>query len=76
MRSALGAARAGVGIAYVFEQFAAPDLESGTLERVLPSWSLVREAFFLYFPSRRNLPPKLLVFADWFRTKNDPRGRG
>jgi DNA-binding transcriptional LysR family regulator len=71
MRAALGAARAGVGLAYVFEQFAASDLESGALERVLPSWSLVREAFSLYFPSRRNLPPKLRVFADWFREKTD-----
>lgn len=72
MRAALGAARAGVGLAYVFEQFAAPDLASGALERVLPSWALVREAFSLYFPSRRNLPPKLRVFADWFREKNEP----
>jgi DNA-binding transcriptional LysR family regulator len=70
MRSVLGAARAGVGLAYVFEQFAAPDLRSGALERVLPSYALVREAFYLYFPSRRNLPPKLRVFADWFRAKN------
>jgi DNA-binding transcriptional LysR family regulator len=55
MRSVLGAARAGVGLAYVFEQFAAPDLESGALERVLPTCALVREAFFLYFSSRRAL---------------------
>ena len=54
----------------MFEQFAAPDLASGALERVLPAWSLVREAFFLYFPSRHRLPPKLRVFADWFRDRN------
>ncbi|MGC4092655.1 MAG: LysR family transcriptional regulator [Polyangiaceae bacterium] len=72
MRSALDAARAGVGLAYVFEQFAAPWLRSGELERVLSSHALVREAFYLYFPSRRNLPPKLRVFADWFRAKNAP----
>jgi DNA-binding transcriptional LysR family regulator len=72
MRSVLGAARAGVGLAYVFEQFAAPELRSGALEQVLPTCTLVREAFYLYFPSRRNLPPKLRVFADWFRVKNEP----
>jgi DNA-binding transcriptional LysR family regulator len=72
MRSVLDAARSGVGLAYVFEQFAAPDLESGALERVLPTCALVREAFFLYFSSRRNMPPKLRVFADWFRARNDP----
>ncbi len=76
MRAVLGAARAGVGLAYVFERFAASDLESGALERVLPRHSLVREAFFLYFPSRQNLPRKLRVFADWFRAKNEPKGRG
>lgn len=73
MRSVLGAARAGAGLAYVFEQFATPELERGALERVLPTYELVREAFYLYFPSRRQLAPKLRVFADFFRTKNTPR---
>lgn len=51
-----------------------PRQRPGDLERALPSYALVREAFYLYFPSRRNLPPKLRVFADWFRSKNEPRG--
>jgi DNA-binding transcriptional LysR family regulator len=70
MRSVLGAARAGNGLAYVFEQFATPDLKRGALERVLPTHELIREAFFLYYPSRRQLPLKLRVFVDWFRRKN------
>lgn len=70
MRSALGAARAGVGLAYVFAQFAEPDLASGALERVLPGHELVREAFFFYYPSRSKLPPKLRVTVDWFRDRN------
>lgn len=72
MRAALDAARAGNGLAWVFEGFAARDLAAGTLLRVLPRHELVREAFFLYTPSRRNLPPKLRVFIDWFREKNEP----
>lgn len=72
MRSVLGAAREGNGLAYVFEQFAARDLASGALERVLPSLELIREAFFLYYPSREQLPPKLRVFIDWFRAENEP----
>jgi DNA-binding transcriptional LysR family regulator len=72
MRAVLGAAREGNGLAYLFEQLAARDLESGAVERFLPSHALVREAFFLYYPSRRNLPPKLRVFVDWFREKNEP----
>jgi DNA-binding transcriptional LysR family regulator len=73
MRAVLGSAREGNGLAYVFEELARPDLESGKLERLLPSHALVREAFFLYYTSRRNLPSKLRVFADWFRQRNEPR---
>ncbi len=73
MRAALGAARMGVGLAYVFEQFASSDLEAGTLERVLPKWSLVREAFYFYYSSRQHVPPKLRVFIDWFRARNQPK---
>lgn len=72
MRSVLGAAREGNGLAYLFEQFAAHELASGALERVLPSHDLIREAFFLYYPSRRQLPLKLRVFVDWFRQRNEP----
>jgi DNA-binding transcriptional LysR family regulator len=71
MRSVLGAARAGNGLAYVFERFAAADLKAGKLERLLPTHELIREAFFLYYPSRRLLPLKLRVFVDWFRRKNE-----
>jgi DNA-binding transcriptional LysR family regulator len=73
MRSVLGSAREGSGLAYVFEQFAARELASGALERVLPEHELVREAFFLYYPSRAQLPLKLRVFIDWFRDRNEPR---
>lgn len=75
MRSVLGSAREGIGLAYVFEQFAARDLAAGALERVLPEHELIREAFFLYYPSRAQLPPKMRVFIDWFRVRNEPRAR-
>lgn len=70
MRSVVGAVREGTGLGYVFEQFVARELASGALERVLPEYALVREAFFLYYPSRRRLPQKLRVFSDWFRSHN------
>lgn len=72
MRAALGAARAGAGLAYVFDQFAAADLARGTLEQVLPKHALVREAFHLYYASRQLVPRKLRVVVDWFRAKNPP----
>jgi DNA-binding transcriptional LysR family regulator len=34
--------------------------------------SLVREAFYFYYSSRQHLPPKLRVFIDWFRMRNQP----
>jgi DNA-binding transcriptional LysR family regulator len=73
MRAVLGAAREANGLAYVFEQLAARELASGALERVLPDHELIREAFFLYYPSRAQLPLKLRVFIDWFRGKNEAR---
>src|SRR5262249_52764979 len=72
MRSALGAARAGGGLAYVFEQFATRDVAARALERVLPEHELIREAFVLYCSSRAQLPLKLRVFIDWFREQNAP----
>ena len=49
---------------------------TGTLTRVLLEWTQPFGELCLYFPSRRNLPPKLRVFADWFREKADPGRRG
>lgn len=72
MRNVLGAARDGAGLAYVFEQLAARDLHEGTLVRVLPEHELVREAFFLYYPSRAHLPLKHRAFVDHFRDANEP----
>jgi DNA-binding transcriptional LysR family regulator len=66
----VAAVREGNGLGYVFEQFIGQDLASGRLGRVLPEHALVREAFFLYYPSRRRLPQKLRVFSDWFRDMN------
>ena len=42
-------------------------------------YELTREAFFLYYPSRTQLPPKLRAFIDWFRDANTappPRAGG
>lgn len=75
MGAALGAAREGNGLACVFEHFDSRDLASGALQRVLPEHELVREAFFLYYASRAQLPPKLRVFIDWFRGENAPTPR-
>jgi len=70
MRSALDAATQGNGLAYVFESFAAQELAARRVKRVLGDHALVREPFFLYYPSRAYLPAKLRAFIDHFRDWN------
>src|SRR5262249_7693130 len=70
MRSVVAAAGAGCGLGYVFEHFAADELRSGRLVRLLESHCLPGEAFHLYYPSRAQLPGKLRAFIDFFRAAN------
>lgn len=70
MRSALSLAAEGNGLAYVFDSFARTELTSGAVEAVLEKHALPREPFFLYYPSRRQVPPKLRAFIDFFRSRN------
>jgi DNA-binding transcriptional LysR family regulator len=70
MRSVLEAARGGCGLGYVFEQFAARDIESGALVPVLEKFSPPSEAFHLYYPARVMMPGKLRAFLDFIREVN------
>lgn len=48
------AAARGLGLAYVWEDRAAPYLKDGRLKSCLEDWCVVDESLFLYFPSRRH----------------------
>lgn len=48
------AAARGLGLAYVWEDRAAPYLQDGRLKSCLEDWCFVEEGLFLYFPSRRH----------------------
>jgi DNA-binding transcriptional LysR family regulator len=63
----LEAALAGTGLAYVFEGIATPALADGSLVRVLEDWCPHYPGFFLYYPSRRQLPAALRAFIDFAR---------
>ncbi|WP_267549630.1 LysR family transcriptional regulator [Rhizobium rhizogenes] len=65
----LDAAVNGSGLAFVFEDYALPALEDGRLIRVLEDWCPYYPGFFLYYPSRRQLPTALRAFVDF--VKND-----
>jgi DNA-binding transcriptional LysR family regulator len=63
----LQAALDGVGLAYVFEAQAAELIEQKKLVRVLADWCPAYPGFFLYYPSRRQLPAVLRAFIDFAR---------
>ena len=63
----LQAALDGVGLAYVFEAQAAELIEQKKLVRVLADWCPAYPGFFLYYPSRRQLPTVLRAFIDFAR---------
>lgn len=63
----LKAAVAGVGLAYVLEDVAAPYLDDGRLERVLHDWCPPFPGYHLYYPSRRQASPAFALLVEAVR---------
>jgi DNA-binding transcriptional LysR family regulator len=63
----LDAALDGAGLAYVFEAQASQMIAKRKLVRVLADWCPAYPGFFLYYPSRRQLPAALRAFVDFAR---------
>jgi DNA-binding transcriptional LysR family regulator len=61
---AVQAAVDGVGLAYLFRYQVAPQLAAGRLVQVLKDWTPPFPGFYLYYPSRRQMPPALRAFVD------------
>jgi DNA-binding transcriptional LysR family regulator len=61
----LDAALQGVGLAYVFEQMAAPHIKTGRLQTVLDDWCPHYPGLYLYYPSRRQMPAALKAFIEF-----------
>jgi DNA-binding transcriptional LysR family regulator len=61
------AAVSGVGFAYVIREHVARELTAGELVTVLDDWAPAIPGFFLYFPSRVQMPLKLRAFIDLAR---------
>lgn len=58
------AAAAGVGIAYVMEEYARPYIDRGDLVAVLESWCPYIPGLNLYFPNNRHVPGSLRALID------------
>lgn len=69
MRAAVYAACDGMGLAYVFKQFAEKEIEQGRLTTLLEQYCPAGEPFYLYYPHRTQMPAKLRVFVDYFKDK-------
>lgn len=65
----LDAALEGIGIAYTFEQLAAPHIRSKRLKRVLTAFSPTFPGFYLYYPSMRNQSTKLKALIQYARRR-------
>lgn len=61
---ALDAARSGQGLMYLSEDAVQDELKSGKLEKVLGSFAPSSAGYYLYYPQRSQVQPKLRAFID------------
>jgi len=57
----------GLGLTFSFEEYVAPQIESGALVRVLEDWCPPFAGYFLYYPSRRQQPAALSALIETLR---------
>ncbi|MBV7414614.1 LysR family transcriptional regulator [Aeromonas sp. sif2433] len=68
----LGAAEAGLGLAYCLEEEVRQQLASGSLVSVLTSWSPTFAGFCLFYPSRHQLGHGLRALIDMLKAHHQP----
>ncbi|GAB3628356.1 LysR family transcriptional regulator [Pandoraea terrae] len=67
MRSVMDAAANGLGLAYVYRQFAEPALDDGRIVPLLERHCVPGAPFYLYYPHRSRMPGKLRAFVSFMR---------
>jgi DNA-binding transcriptional LysR family regulator len=70
---AIRAALDGVGVLYTGLGYAAPEIKAGRLVPLLEDWRTGSAAFFLYYPSRRQVPLPLQAFIAFLRENQGAR---
>lgn len=76
LRLMLRAALAGAGITFATEETFRPHIASGALVSLLDAYLPPFPGFYLYFPNRRNMAPKLRALIDHVRAANAAGERG
>ncbi len=65
----ISAAVAGLGVIRTFEDVLLPHLASGALVPILEDWISTFSGPFLYYASRRHMPPALRAFVDFLKVE-------
>jgi hypothetical protein len=66
----ISAALAGIGVAYLYEEYVAAHIADGRLVSLLDKSALpVTEGFFMFYPSRRQNPAALRVLIEFLRSE-------
>ncbi|MEN2978536.1 LysR family transcriptional regulator [Tistrella bauzanensis] len=63
------AAQDGIGLGWVLDGYARPFLEAGTVVQVLDDWSPRIPEWYLYYPSRRQMPLAMRAFLDFIASR-------
>ncbi len=66
----ISAARAGLGVGWLFRATVEDDLQAGTLESVLVDHSIERPGYFLYYPKANARIEVLRVFIDFMKAQS------
>ena len=66
---AIHAALDGLGLTHTLEPAVRDHLAAGRLETVLDTWLPPYDGFYLYYPSRFQVPPKLRAFIEFLRER-------
>lgn len=59
----------GVGIGFCIEAYVAPLIAQKKLTPLLTTWSQEHHSYYLYYPSRRQLPVPLKLFVEFLRSR-------
>ena len=68
----LEAALDGLAVAYVLEEQARPHIQAGRLVPLLADWMAPFPGYYLYYPSRRQMPPTLAALIAVLRRRKLP----
>jgi DNA-binding transcriptional LysR family regulator len=63
------AALDGIGLLHTMEFYVRKHIAAGRLETALDDWLPPYDGFYLFYPSRFQVPPKLRVFIDFMRAR-------